>query len=81
MTNEEALALLEDHEYWANISAIDEMAEVAIKAIRKQIPTNVIDIRVFTELAVGNCPTCGCMVIDEGYYCENCGQALKWERE
>ena len=87
MTNEEALESILTYcsEECGEIDACDfevfnKCTEaVAIKAIRKQIPANVIDIRAFTLLVVGNCPTCGCMVIDEVYYCENCGQALKWE--
>lgn len=38
MTYEEALKLFKDHDYWAEISYIDEACITAIPALEKQIP-------------------------------------------
>lgn len=38
MTAKKALELLKDHEYWTTYSWQDEVCEIAIKALEKQIP-------------------------------------------
>lgn len=35
MTNQEAIELLKDHEYWTDFSWMDEVAEMAIEALEK----------------------------------------------
>lgn len=94
MTNEEALELLKDHEYWADISVLDEMAEVAIKALEKQIVKKIIvhteSHRSFTVL----CPSCRAVlfkrITQDGYdyprriynknnWCLTCGQHITWD--
>lgn len=83
MTNEEALKLLEDHEYWAEFSYFDEMAITAIEAIEKQIPKKPRETG-----AMYYCPNCGGLVVLTDFvtditcnYCLKCGQALDWSEE
>lgn len=44
MTEKEALELLKDHEYWTTYSWQDEMCEIAIKALEKQISKKAYDV-------------------------------------
>lgn len=72
MTAEKALELLKDHEYWTTYSWQDEMCEIAIKALEKQIPKKPIKYKY--EIV---CPSCKTLV-GSAPYCRYCGQALEW---
>lgn len=85
MTEEKALEQLKYHEYWTTYSWQDEVCEIAIKALEKQIPKRAISIYK------GNykCPTCENYIdiTDDDLYvyeieppkcCDECGQALDW---
>lgn len=59
------------------ITLLCEEAEVAIKALYKQVPKKID--------RVGNkCPVCKCYLASEpveDHYCFNCGQAIDWSAE
>ena len=83
MTIEEALKHLKNHEYWAEISAFDEMAEALIPVVEKQVPkkaTPFSDNELSRYLL--SCPTCGgdC-ILPSDKYCANCGQAIDWSED
>lgn len=75
MTAKKALELLKDHEYWTTYSWQDEVCEIAIKALEKQIPKKPVEVR--NEIV---CPTCKTLV-GSSPYCRYCGQALDWGDE
>lgn len=82
IAKEEALAFLKDHDYWAEISYIDEACIVAIPALEKQIPR---------KSKYKQCPNCNTdfsfitknLANPKGHkiiYCWNCGQAIDWDK-
>lgn len=81
MTNEEALSLFKNHEYMTDFSWQDEMSEIAISAIEKQIPKKlkkVYDRQYYFWV----CPCCEGWISRElkvGNCCANCGQKLDFE--
>lgn len=88
MTAKKALELLKDHEYWTTYSWQDEVCEIAIKALEKQIPKKAIS----TYKGHYKCPTCEIYIditdddlyvyeIKPPKYCDECGQALDWGEE
>ena len=84
MTNQEAIKYIENHGYIS-----DEVKDMAIKALEKQIPKKVkIEQWIYTKC------DCGFEFSKhhgDGYYsiplenktkyCPNCGQRLKWSEE
>lgn len=82
MNNEEALALFKNHEYMTDFSWQDEMSEIAIKALEKQIPKK-LKITQSTK----RCASCNRQISGIGnihskrHYCVNCGQKIDWEGE
>ena len=98
MTLEEAIRLLDPEttgeaiaevEYYNGFSgktaarqAITDACEIAVEAMRKQMPQKLICVEV--EKC---CPVCNeeiCLIGDDGNYgnyCYNCGQALDWSDE
>lgn len=64
-------------------------AEVAIEAMRKQIPQRPEYLKIIKNSAgyiigkKGECPCCGSLVYNPGdmYVCNFCGQAICWEGE
>lgn len=76
MTYEEALELLKDHEYWADISAIDDACDVAIKSLEKQIPMKPKYICNDAYCICGNAVRRYSKFCDE--YCDHCGQKIDW---
>ena len=84
MTTEKALELLKDHEYWTTYSWQDEVCEMAIKALEKQIPKKPYDVD--TECKTFDCPEClSKLYANEDVrncgYCCVCGQKLLWEED
>ncbi len=84
MTKKEALELLKDHEYWTTYSWQDEMCEIAIKALEKQIPKKPYNVD--TERKTFDCPECLSTIyinkdVRDCGYCCICGQALDWSDE
>lgn len=82
MTHQEAIELLKDHEYWTDFSWMDEVAEMAIEALEKQIPIKPI----YTNN--GTVTRCKCGAIHfqsipniKLDYCSRCGQAIDWSEE
>lgn len=75
MTNEEALAHFKNHEYMTDFSWQDEISEVAIKAIERQIPKKPKIEDCFT------CPSCEYGIVYGDKYCQECGQLICWELE
>lgn len=85
MTRIEAIELLKDHEYWTDFSWMDEVAEMAIEALEKQIPKKPNEY--YDGYADGNpviefeCPNCGAELdADFDHHCR-CGQAIDWSEE
>lgn len=59
-----------------------DVAEFILKAVEKQIPAPPqIDTSMLFETEVDNmvCPSCGNYLEENQRYCDNCGQAIKWE--
>ena len=60
-------------EYW-------QAGELAIKALKKEIPKKPIHVRTFKELGIEfcKCPNCGFIRRKDLFpqYCEFCGQAI-----
>lgn len=60
-----------------------EQIELAVKALKKQIPKKPIldKIQNFQYIPKYTCPTCGGGFTGKGLadYCYHCGQALDWE--
>lgn len=86
MTEQEALELFKHSNYMSEYSWQDDMAELAIKALEKQIPKDAIFVHPLQEDDGGDymCPTCKSGTVYDAYgnkppYCHYCGQALKWE--
>lgn len=87
MTDEEALAHFKNHEYMTGFSWQDEMSEVAIEAIEKQIPKKPLlegDGYYDGEMVYDGwrCPNCDeyFEIDEEAYkYCPECGQRICWE--
>lgn len=68
MTAIEAIKYIEQHGY-----IDDDVKDIAISAIKKQIPTKVRD----NKFGIPFCPSC--KAVQSGVnYCEKCGQKLKW---
>lgn len=80
MTNEEALAHFKNHEYMTDFSWQDEMSEVAISAIEKQIPKKPIITKFDNGAELINCGVCVmCSHITRAVdYCPHCGQRIDW---
>lgn len=81
MTGEKALEHLKYHEYWTTYSWQDEVCEIAIKALEKQIP-HALAPKESDCAEIPRCGKCGgIMDLMQGKlnYCPNCGQALDWE--
>ena len=79
MTNQEAIKYLENHGYIS-----DDVKDIAIKALEKQIPENKMysfyPHSTLLKNKYGKCPICKSdQVWDE--YCANCGQKLDWSEE
>lgn len=91
MEYEEALKLFKDHDYWAEISYIDEACITAIPALEKQIPKKPIKIKVDNDVKY-TCRMCDyifpneiieVLVKREGHdliFCPHCGQAIDWSK-
>ena len=84
MTEQEALDLFKHSNYMSDYSWQDDMAELAIKALEKQIPQLVANDGMRIPFSY-YCPICKEELSDGGFkdddikYCPNCGQAVKWE--
>ena len=83
MTNEEAINTIE-HGCIYRYKRVSEALEIAVIALKKQIPKNpILNIIYPSGIKSYNCPVCGkgCLVRTDSYcpkYCSNCGQALDW---
>lgn len=68
MTAQEAIKYIEQHAF------IDDVVkDMAISAIKKQIPTKVRD----NKFNIPFCPSCKAVQSGDTY-CGKCGQKLKW---
>lgn len=56
-----------------------EATDIAIQALKKQIPKIPVGVRVGANTIVDGCPGCGNAICVKGDYCPNCGQAISWE--
>lgn len=84
MTNEEAIEILqEEHDYCQEMSYVIKALEMAIEALKKQIPKKPLHMHKNYY-----CPICkedGWMLWDDAIpndtdaYCGKCGQAIDWE--
>lgn len=97
MTNEEALNTLKDCVQYAEVAKFNYMTanvdaiKVAIEALEKQIPKQVIFeyggyADGFPVYDVAYCPLCNCSFEDDDAnweidYCPHCGQRLDWNEE
>ena len=61
----------------------DEDLEVLKELVEKETPKMPIDIPSGQIPKYGNCPNCGCFVLQtcDRTRCVVCGQMLKWEEE
>lgn len=83
MTPEEAIEILKhEHDYAQLLSYVNEAIKMAISAIEKQIPKNVVDKTIEYDGEYGYCPNCNCVIGEmENYYnCKYCGQKLNWKK-
>lgn len=81
MTNEEALNHFKNHEYMTDYSWQDEMSEIAIKAIDKQIPKKIkIEHRRTFDTYECECGTYlgNSFMMVKSNYCISCGQKIDW---
>lgn len=78
MTEKKALELLKDHEYWTMYSWQDEVCEIAIKALEKQIPKKPHKNYKKVNLKWCECGNYLGELKNEQNYCKRCGQALDW---
>lgn len=87
MINEEALAHFKNHEYMTDFSWQDEMSEIAIDAIEKQIPKKPLNYYRYGTMFYAfdwECPCCGKgygRAVEKVKYCKDCGQKILWEGE
>lgn len=64
-----------------------EIYEVAIEALKKQIPqkmknTHWVQIKETGAcMRIGDCPVCGKPIPAEQIYCWSCGQRLDWSQD
>lgn len=71
----------------AVIEAINEACVIAVECMRKQVPQEVIENENYSywdgEKNVRDRNTCqNCkMMLEDGKYCKECGQALIWRDE
>lgn len=80
MTNEEALAHFKNHEYMTDFSWQDEMSEVAIAAIEKQIPKQVgVDGYGWYECSECHNKRPNWLLNKEAKWCPYCGNKICWE--
>ena len=71
------------------IRHIQTVAEIAVEAMRKQIPQRPENLKIIKNSAgyiigkKGECPRCGSCIDNPGdmYVCNFCGQAIDWEGE
>lgn len=69
-------------EYWTYKPTEVEAAKIAIEALEKQIPKEVIQYGKESKIARYACSHCGRMYWEKehiGNYCDGCGQALKYD--
>ena len=92
MTAQEAIKRLQyerpAREYHSNLN---EVFDMAIEALEKQIPkvatnieTHYIPESYETDYVTGNCPSCGASFADgdfDDFYCHKCGQLVSWDDE
>ena len=96
MKPEEAIKILQERigltkKVWSNVPEIikyREALELAVKALKKQIPMRPNNVQTIFDFSgrycttKGNCPVCN---IEELYksdfYCNKCGQKLDWGEE
>ena len=77
MTNQEAIKYIENHGYIS-----DDVKDIAIKALEKQIPKKPIYSRLYATTPDMNCPVCNATLLtDEPNYCKRCGQKFNWGDE
>lgn len=84
MTNEEALAHFKNHEYMTDFSWQDEMSEVAIVAIEKQIPKKPeYAYKEYMPEVDWVCGSCGKKYnrtnLNVVRFCSYCGQKIDWK--
>lgn len=81
MTIEEALEHLKLHEYWADFSWMDEVAELAISALEKQIPKKPMlkdhDHDEYFSMSV-ECGECGALLGSWDYGRAYCNGSKEW---
>lgn len=85
MTNEEAIKELSYDDTAYGGSCTYEVRMEAIKALEKQIPKKVTNMKRILDFSgnyytsKGNCPCCKEGLNRSFIYCNKCGQKLKWE--
>ena len=79
MTAQEAIKRLQferpAREYHGNMN---EVFNMAIEALEKQIPKKVNNREEHADYIEGNCPDCDLPVCDVDNYCSKCGCLLDW---
>ena len=70
-------------EYFLAIEKIENAIETLEELVEKETPKMPIDIPSGHIPKYGNCPNCGCFVLQtcDSARCVVCGQMLKWEEE
>jgi len=78
MTNKEAIEILK-HDCIRLDKRVGEALEIAIPALEKQIPKEVVIKKINEDIELLYCPNCHVRFIRTGMNCcGNCGQALDW---
>ena len=62
----------------------DILCKDAMELLKKQVPIQVKDIAEEIighkpKVKVGHCPCCGQLLSESSKYCNQCGQAVKWD--
>ena len=83
MTNEEAISTIKiamAEVWWYYSMKYAEAIDMAIDALEKQIPKEVVIKKIDEGIEMFYCPRCHVRFIRTGMkYCGECGQALDWD--
>ena len=80
MTNKEAIRILKNIKEDNYNYVITGAMEVAIKAVKKQIPKKLEYVAIENEGHNICCMLCGEEIYRISKFCPECGQAIDWER-
>lgn len=77
IANNMAIKALEEIQQYRSIGTVSECRE----AVEKQRGKKPIDGKVRKCVGYYQCPACGGLLTTNKGFCEDCGQAISWERD